>query len=138
MPRLLAIDYGTKRTGLAVSDPLQLIANTLATVETAKLINYLKAYMEKEQVETIVVGKPMKLDGSSTHASEHVEKFLLLLHKTFPDMAVVSVDERFTSRMAVHALVEMGLKKKDRRKKGNIDQVSAVLILQTFMEMKNR
>jgi len=136
MGRILAIDYGTKRVGLAVTDSLQLIANALTTVEEKQVIAYLKAYFVKEEVTTIVLGKPSRMDGSDTHASQPVEKFLLLLRQTFPTIPVVQVDERFTSLMAQRTLVDMGMKKKDRQKKENLDQVSAAIILQTYLEMK--
>ena len=136
MGRILAIDYGTKRVGLAVTDSLQLIANALTTVEEKQVIAYLKAYFVKEEVTTIVLGKPSRMDGSDTHATQPVEKFLLLLRQTFPTIPVVQVDERFTSLMAQRTLVDMGMKKKDRQKKENLDQVSAAIILQTYLEMK--
>ncbi len=136
MPRILAIDYGTKRVGLAVTDPLQLIANTLATVRAHEVINWLKAYTQKEEVECFVVGKPTKMDGTDSESAQFVEKFISLLAKTFPKIPIKRVDERFTSRIAQRALLEMGLKKKDRQKKENVDQVSAVLILQTYLENK--
>ena len=136
MGRVLAIDYGTKRVGLAVTDPLQLIANTLTTVEEKQVIGYLKEYFAKEDVSTIVLGKPSRMDGSETHASQPVEKFLLLLRQTFPTIPVVQIDERFTSLIAKRTLVDMGMKKKDRQNKENLDQVSAAIILQTYLEMK--
>ncbi len=136
MPRILAIDYGTKRVGLAVTDPLQLIANTLTTVSAHEAIAYLKVYLQKEEVECFVVGKPLKMDGTDSQLAQYVEKFISLLAKTFPAIPIKRVDERFTSRIAQRALLEMGLKKKDRQKKENVDQVSAVLILQTYLENK--
>lgn len=136
MARILAIDYGTKRVGLAVTDPLQLIANALTTVEEKQVIAFLKDYFLKETVETIVLGKPSRMDGSDTHATQHVEKFLTLLRQTFPTIPVVQVDERFTSVMAQRTLVDMGMKKKDRQKKEHLDQVSAAIILQTYLGMK--
>jgi putative Holliday junction resolvase len=134
MPRLIGIDYGTKRVGLATTDPLKLIANTLATVHAKDVIQYLKDYMVTEEVECFVVGKPMKLDGSDSQSAVHVEKFVHLLRKNFPDIPVEMIDERFTSSIATRSMLEMGLKKKDRAKKGNVDQISAVLILQTYMQ----
>lgn len=136
MPRILAIDYGTKRVGLAVTDPLQIIASSLATVPAHTLLNYLKDYMAREEVSCIVVGKPLRLDGTDSESAVHVEKFLSSLAKQFPDMPVKRIDERLTSRMAQASMLEMGLKKKDRRVKGNVDQISAVLILQTYLENK--
>lgn len=134
MGRLLGIDYGTKRVGLAVTDPLKLIPGTLATIHSKDVIRYLKEYMAKEEVECFVVGKPMKLDGSDSQSAVHVEKFVHLLHKNFPGIPVEMIDERFTSSIATRSMLEMGMKKKDRAKKGNIDQISAVLILQTYMQ----
>ncbi len=134
MPRILAIDYGTKRVGLAVTDPLKIIASTLDTVHAKDVIEYLKKYTSTEAVETFVVGLPKRLDGSDSESAVHVESFVNLLRKNFPDTPIVRVDERFTSTIATRSLLEMGLKKKDRAKKENVDQVSAVLILQTYMQ----
>ena len=134
MPSILAIDYGTKRVGLAVTDPLKIIASTLDTVHAKDVIEYLKKYTTTETVETFVVGLPKRLDGSDSESAVHVENFVNLLHKNFPNTPIVRVDERFTSTIATRSLLEMGLKKKDRAKKENIDQVSAVLILQTYMQ----
>ncbi len=136
MPRLLAIDYGTKRVGLAVTDPLKLIANTLTTVHAKDVIAYLKTYTSTEAVECFVVGKPMRLDGTDSQSAVHVEKFVHLLSQNFPHIPIARVDERFTSAIATRSLLEMGLKKKDRANKSNVDQVSAVLILQTYMQME--
>ena len=135
MGRILAIDFGTKRIGLAVTDPLKLIASSLATVESKEAITWIKNYCQKELVETFVVGKPLQMDGSDSQSAPATEKFISLLAQAFPNMAIVRVDERLTSKIATRAMLEMGLKKKDRRKKGNIDQISAVLILQSYMEM---
>jgi putative Holliday junction resolvase len=135
MGRIMAIDFGTKRIGLAVTDPLKLIASSLATVESKEAITWIKNYCQKESVETFVVGKPLQMDGSDSQSAPATEKFISLLAQAFPNMAIVRVDERLTSKIATRAMLEMGLKKKDRRKKGNIDQISAVLILQSYMEM---
>lgn len=136
MPRILAIDYGTKRVGLAVTDPYKLIASSLETVHSKDVIQYLKNYTTKEEVECFVVGLPKRLDGSDSDSTKQIEIFVNSLRKNFPNVPIERVDERFTSLIATRALLEMGLKKKDRAKKEHIDQVSAVLILQTFMEMK--
>jgi putative Holliday junction resolvase len=133
MPRLLAIDYGTKRVGLAVTDPLQIIASSLGTVHSKDVIKYLKDYTAKEEVGSFVVGKPTRHNGDDTDATPHIEKFISLLSKTFPNIKIERADERFTSVIARRSLTEMGLKKKDRENKENVDQVSAVLILQTYM-----
>lgn len=134
MPRLLAIDYGSKRTGLAVTDPLQIIATALETVRTHLLLDYLKKYIAQEQVEAIVVGMPTKLDSSDTHNTQPVRVFVKKLENTFPDIPVYTHDERFTSSMALQAMIAGGSKKSERREKGNLDKISATIILQSFME----
>ena len=133
MPRILAIDYGAKRTGLAVSDPLKIIASALETVPSETLIVYLKKYMQSEEVEAFVVGMPKNLDGSDTHGTSYVNRLLEELKTHFPDTPVHLADERFTSKMAVQTMIAGGMKKKDRQVKGNIDKISAVIILQGFM-----
>ena len=135
MARILAIDYGTKRVGLAVTDPLKIIASALNTVHAKDVMVCLKNYTAKEEVERFVVGLPKRLDGSDSQSAVHVENFVNLLRKNFPNTPIERVDERFTSTIATRSLLEMGLKKKDRANKGNVDQVSAVLILQTYMQM---
>jgi len=136
MARILAIDYGTKRVGLAVTDQLQIIANTLTTIHAKDAIQYLKEYLAKEEVECFVVGKPMKMDGSNSESAVHVEKFINLLRKNFPAIPIERMDERFTSVMAKRTLLEMGLNKKDRANKSSLDQISAAIILQSFLETK--
>ena len=138
MGRIVAIDYGAKRCGVAATDPLQIIAGAIATIDTKQILAYLKDYLSKEQVDVLVVGKPMRLDGSDTHSTAAAEKFVTSLRQLFPAQQVEQVDERFTSAIAQRSLLEMGLKRKDRQKKEHIDQVSAALILQTYLEMKNR
>jgi Predicted endonuclease involved in recombination (possible Holliday junction resolvase in Mycoplasmas and B. subtilis) len=113
LARILSIDYGKKRTGLAVTDPLQIIATGLCTVETQKLISFLKEYCSKEQVEQIIIGMPTNLDDSPTHATPLVKIFINQLKKTFPLIPVTEVDERYTSKMASNAMIEMGMKKKN-------------------------
>lgn len=135
MGRVIAIDYGTKRTGLAVTDPLRIIAGSLATVRTHEALVFLADYISKETVDRFVVGKPLQMDGSDSQSAQHAEKFISLLTQKFPSIPVDRIDERLTSRMAAASMVEMGLKKKDRQVKGNVDQISAVLILQTWMEL---
>ena len=135
MPRILAIDYGTKRVGLAVTDPFKIIASALDTVHAKDVIEYLKKYTLTEEVDCFVVGLPKRLDGTDSQSAVHVNAFVNALGKNFPDTKIVRVDERFTSTIATRSLLEMGLKKKDRANKSNIDQVSAVLILQTYMQM---
>ena len=133
MPRILAIDYGLKRTGLAVTDPLKIIATALTTVESPKLIQFLKDYFKKEEVELIVIGEPKNWDESDTHATPLVKKLVEKLKKEFPNMPLKLVDERYTSKMAGDAIIEMGIKKKDRRDKSLVDKVAATIILQEYM-----
>lgn len=134
MPRILAIDYGLKRTGLAVTDPLQIIANGLATIESPKLINFLKDYFKREEVEMIIIGEPKNWDDTDTHATPLVKKILEKIKKEFPQMPVTMVDERFTSKMASRAMIDMGMKKKQRRNKALIDEIAATIMLQEYME----
>jgi putative Holliday junction resolvase len=136
MARIIAIDFGTKRVGIAVTDPMQMIATALTTVATHEALVYLKSYMLKEQVSDIVVGKPINLKGEPSQAAKAADNFVHLLQKTFQGMNVYRVDERFTSSLAQHTLLQMGLNRKNRAKKENLDQLSAVLILQTFLELK--
>lgn len=133
MPRLLAIDYGAKRTGIAVSDPLQIIASALETVPSNTLIDYLKKYIQSEPVEAFIVGMPKNLDGSETDGTVYVKRLLEELKANFPTIPVHLQDERFTSKMAVQTMIAGGMKKKDRQIKGNVDKISAVIILQGFM-----
>ncbi|AWW31395.1 Holliday junction resolvase RuvX [Echinicola strongylocentroti] len=135
MGRILAIDLGTKRTGLAVTDILKITANPLETVRTVDLDNYLKDYVQKEEVEAIVVGFPKSMDGSDTNMTQPAIRLKDRLSKTYPDLKIVLVDERFTSKMAMQSMITMGSKKKDRREKaGNLDKISAAIILQTYLD----
>lgn len=137
MGRILAIDLGTKRTGIAVTDILQIVANPLETVETTKLIEYLNAYFLKEDVETIVLGYPKSLSGKANEMTPRVISLKDRLSKLFPEKKLVLVDERFTSKMAMQSMIAMGSKKKDRKEKsGNLDKVSAAIILQSYLERK--
>ncbi|MCB0616881.1 MAG: Holliday junction resolvase RuvX [Lewinellaceae bacterium] len=136
MARILAIDYGTKRTGLAVTDPLQIIANGLDTVATKDLEAYLQQYMGQEEVETIVVGEPFYPDGNPAQIHHLVIGFARRLKKLFPNIAVVTHDESFTSEEAKQIILQSGARKKKRRDKGLVDKVSAVLILQDYLETK--
>lgn len=133
MARILAIDYGLKRTGLAVSDPLQIIASGLTTVETPQLFNFLKEYFKKEQVERILIGEPKNLDDSDTHSTAAVQKVIERLKKEFPTIPVSTIDERYTSKMASRAMIDMGLRKKQRQNKALVDEIAATLMLQEFM-----
>lgn len=135
MPRVLAIDLGTKRTGLAVTDPLKILANPLETVETSQLMAFLKAYCAKEEVETLVLGLPIRLNGQDNEMTPRVMKLKEALEMAFPEKKIALVDERFTSKMAMQSMIAMGSKKKDRREKaGNLDKVSAAIILQSYLE----
>jgi putative Holliday junction resolvase len=134
MGRILAIDYGQKRTGLAVTDPLRIIATPLETVPSFELLTFLKSYLQKETVDEFVIGMPKTLMNEDSENAPLVRKFIEVLKKTFPDKPVHLADERFTSSMAQRALIEGGMKKKDRQVKGNVDKVSAAIILQSFME----
>ena len=134
MARILCIDYGGKRTGIAVTDPLQIIATSLTTIETRDLITFLKKYFEQEPVERILIGEPLNLDDTATHATPLVKAAIVRLKKEFPSIPIQTVDERFTSKMASRAMVEMGMKKKDRQKKGNVDQVAATIMLQEYLQ----
>lgn len=134
--RIMAIDYGKKRTGVAVTDPLQIIATGLATVDTHMALVFLRDYLSKEQVETIIVGEPLNLNDSETHATAGAREFAKKLKRHFPSVKVELVDERFTSKMASDAIREMGLKKKDRREKGIVDEVAATIMLQEYLESR--
>lgn len=134
MPRVLAIDLGTKRTGLAVTDPLKILANPLETVETNQLMTFLKAYCAKEDVEALVLGLPIRLNGQDNDMTPRVLKLKQELEQVFPEKKIALVDERFTSKMAMQSMIAMGSKKKDRREKaGNLDKVSAAIILQSYL-----
>lgn len=134
--RIVAIDYGTVRTGIAVTDPEQIIASGLTTVPTGTLNDFLSEYLKKEQVEAMIIGEPKHLDNTPAQNAIAVNKFIRQLNAQFPGLPIYRVDERFTSRMAFQSMIDGGLKKKERRNKATIDMVSAALILQTFMEMK--
>ncbi len=136
MGRILAIDYGAKRTGIAVTDPLVIIASALTTVPTHTLMDFLKDYFSKESVSEVVVGMPKNTDGSATDATPLVQAMINRFRKLFPDMKLILHDERFTSKMALDSMIASGVKKKDRRVKGNIDMVSATIILQSYMESR--
>lgn len=134
MPRIIAIDYGLKRTGLAVTDPLKIIANGLTTVESPKLINFLKDYFQREQVELIIIGEPKNWDDSDTHATPLVRKIIERLRREFPTIPIKTVDERFTSKMASRAMIDMGMKKKQRQNKALVDEIAATIMLQEYLE----
>ena len=133
MPRILSIDYGLKRTGLAVTDPLQIIATGLTTVDSKELIPFLKNYFAKEAVELIIIGEPKNWDDTDTHATPLVEKCIKSLQKNFPTIPIKKVDERYTSKMAKDAMIEMGLSKMQRRNKKLVDEIAATIMLQEYM-----
>ncbi|MDH6308168.1 putative Holliday junction resolvase [Dysgonomonas sp. PFB1-18] len=134
MGRFLAIDYGTKRTGLAVSDILKIIANGLTTVATHTLFDYLKTYLEREDVEKIIVGLPKQMNNEYSENMKHIRPFVKKLQTLYPNIPIELYDERFTSALAQKAIIDAGLKKKDRQNKALVDEVSAVIILQSYME----
>ena len=134
MARILCIDYGLRRTGIAVTDPLQIIATGLTTVDSPQLISFLKNYFQKETVELIIIGEPKNLDDSDTHATPLVKQIIKKLEKEFPQLPIKTVDERYTSKMARQAMLDMGMKKKDRRNKRTVDEIAATIMLQEYMQ----
>ena len=137
MDRILGIDYGKKRTGLAVSDPLGIFASALETVPTANIINYLKKYTSQNKVERFVVGYPMNLNGSPAESTPFVEAFVKTLKKNFPSIPITLEDERFTSQLAMRAMIDGGMKRSERRIKGSVDRISAAIILQSWLDGQN-
>ncbi len=133
MARILCIDYGGKRTGIAVTDPLQIIATGLTTVDSKEFITFLKQYFLKEEVELIIIGEPKNLDNSDTHATPLVKQAIKQIQKEFPLMPIKKVDERFTSKMAKQAMIDMGMKKKDRQNKRTVDEIAATIMLQEYL-----
>ena len=133
MGRILAFDYGKKRTGLAVTDPLRIIATPLETVNTNELLSYVAEYLKKEAVDEFVVGMPKTLKNEDSEIAPLVRAFVEQLKKVYPDKKIHLADERFTSRMAMQAMIDGGMKKKDRQVKGNVDKISATIILQSFL-----
>ena len=134
MARILSVDYGRKRTGLAVTDPLQIIAGGLVTVATSELFDWLKAYIAREQVERIVIGKPMQPNGQPSENLERVQQFVNRWRKAVPAVPIEYYDERFTSVLAHRTMLDAGLKKKDRQNKALVDEISATIILQSYLE----
>ena len=134
MARIMAIDYGRKRVGVAVSDPLGIFASALDTVHSAKIIEYLKKYAENEKVERFVVGYPVNMNGAPSEAAKDVDVFLRTLAKAFPEVPVTLEDERFTSVLAHRAMIDGGMKKQDRMKKESVDKISAAIILQSYLD----
>lgn len=137
MGRIVAIDFGRKRAGIAVTDPLQMIANGLTTVPSAKTIEFLADYCKKEQVEAFVVGYARQMDNSDSESMQYIKPFVKKLNKQFNHIPVHMIDERFTSKIAHQAMIDGGLKKKQRQNKALVDTISATLILQSFLEQKS-
>ena len=136
MSRILAIDYGRKRTGVAVSDAMQIIANGLTTVPTHELLDFITGYVQKEPVERILVGLPKQMNNEASESMKYIDPFVRSLKKRLPEIPVEFVDERFTSVLAHRTMLEAGLKKKDRQNKALVDEISATIILQTYLESK--
>jgi putative Holliday junction resolvase len=135
-PRIVAIDYGTKRVGLAVTDPLRIIATALDTIHSKDVIAYLKEYDKKEGIECFVIGMPKTLSNEDSSNAKFVKVFIVALQKSFPDKEIIPIDERFTSSMALDTMIQGGMKKKDRRNKENVDKISATIILQSYLERR--
>ncbi|MBS1624962.1 MAG: Holliday junction resolvase RuvX [Bacteroidetes bacterium] len=136
MARILAFDYGQRRVGVAATDPLQIIASAVDTIETKSIYDWIKTYLAREQVETFVVGWPYNDGFKENPVIPHITKFIGQLQKLYPQIPVVKADESFTSRMAMEAMIQGGMKKKDRQKKENLDKISATIILQNYMESR--
>ncbi len=135
--RILAFDYGTKRIGIAVTDPLQIIATGLDTIHPKDIVDYLKKYLQKEQVELFVVGEPLQMDGTPSQSTPHIKGFITILGKHFPEIPIARIDERFTSKMASATVAQSGLKRSDRHDKARLDAISATIILQTYLEKRS-
>ena len=136
MARILSLDYGTIRTGIAVTDELQIIASGLTTVDTKKIFSFLTTYLKNEKVELFIVGEPKQLNNTESESEQFIKPFIEKLKTTFPKIPVKRVDERFTSKMAFQSMIDSGLKKKQRQNKALIDEISATIILQTYLEQK--
>jgi putative Holliday junction resolvase len=136
MPRILAIDYGIKRTGIAVTDELQIIASGLTTVPSDLVINFLKDYFSKEKVNEILIGEPKQVNGLPSESTPIIEKFVSDFKTQFPSMKVIRVDERFTSKMAFQTMIDSGLSKKQRKNKGLVDEIAATILLQDYLTRK--
>lgn len=134
--RIMAFDYGTKRTGIAVTDPMQIIATGLDTIHPKDIMDFLRKYLLAEQVELFIVGEPKQMDGTPSQSAQHVKGFITLLKKNFPTIPIETIDERFTSKMASAVVAQSGFKKSDRRDKARVDTISATIILQSYMEKK--
>ncbi|MEY4833973.1 MAG: hypothetical protein RI980_88 [Bacteroidota bacterium] len=136
MARILSIDYGLKRTGIAVTDDFQIIASGLTTIPSTDIIAFLKTYFSKENVETVLIGEPKQMNGLPSESTEIIEKFIAQFQTEFPKMKMERVDERFTSKMAFQTMIDSGLKKKQRQNKGLIDEIAATILLQDYLNYK--
>jgi putative Holliday junction resolvase len=136
MARILSIDYGLKRTGIAVTDDFQIIASGLTTIPSTDIISFLKTYFSKENVETVLIGEPKQMNGLPSESTEIIEKFIAQFHIEFPNMKMERVDERFTSKMAFQTMIDSGLKKKQLQNKGLIDEIAATILLQDYLNYK--
>ena len=137
MGRIIGIDYGTKRVGVAVTDPLHMLASGLITVGSHEILDFLSDYMLKEKVDAIVLGLPKKMNNTDSESLQYIRQFETALNRRFPGLPVIWIDERFTSHLAMDAMIRGGMKKKDRQVKGNLDKISAAIILQTYLEQLN-
>lgn len=136
MPQLLAIDYGKKRTGIAVTDDMQIIASGLTTVETSQLFSFLKEYFSKNKVEKVIIGEPKQMDGTASESAQLIEEFIKKFNENYPDLPLEKIDERFTSKMAFQTMLDSGMKKKQRQNKGIIDEIAATILLQDYLNYK--
>ncbi|ELM3650143.1 Holliday junction resolvase RuvX [Flavobacterium psychrophilum] len=136
MPRILAIDYGQKRTGIAITDEMQIIASGLTTIASETSIAFLRDYFTKEKVEKVLIGEPKQMNGEPSQSTNIIEKFVTKFKNNFPDMAIERVDERFTSKMAFQTMIDSGLKKKQRQNKALVDEISATIMLQDYLTRK--
>ena len=136
MACLVGIDFGLKRTGLSCTDPNQMIASGLHNLATSEVISFLEDYCQREEVATFVIGKPVQKDGSPSDVEDQIQEFIKVLKVKFPNQNIERYDERFTSKIAIQAMLDGGLKKKQRNEKGRMDQVSATLILQSYLDFK--
>ncbi len=137
MARILGIDYGRKRTGVAVTDPLQIVAGAIGTLPTHTLLQFIKDYVAREEVELIVIGQPTQLNGEPSESMRYITPFVNSLRKQLPDMPIVMYDERFTSTIAHQAMIDGGMKKSDRREKGRVDSIAATIILNDYLTSRN-
>ena len=134
MPRILSIDYGKKRTGIAITDDFQIIASGLTTIPSETAIVFLKTYFENEKVEKVIIGEPKQMNGEPSQSAEIIEVFITLFKNTFPEMPIIQVDERFTSKMAFQTMIDSGLKKNQRKNKALIDEIAATILLQDYLK----